>query len=741
MSPVLLLLATLLSPDAAAEPVRLGAEGLVSILRTGNAVNLQEQSDVHVVPGDDAYLVVWTDTRGEYPSYNGFYPPAGSAMRVGMTGALLDPVAISLPFAPQAVVWNGTHWIMIRDTGYVRISRQGELLDAKIRPFAKRLGIETMPAVWTGSAIVIAVRSGFGSFGRLYAAAFDADMNPLGEASLLEPADDGGHVFAIASNGDSALILYSDLFRSTKPVYTAMFNRNGVLESRRTINVTVPREQAALAAVGDGYLVAFHDTSTQNARYLTFHIDRNNDHGLTPLGPFGPTTVRHLTAAPAMLWKNGTATLFPVVGVNPSVDARLGAFRFSATGEYQSESPLLPWSYGSNRFPSVHAPVIASLKDSLLLASIDYPTNTSGRGVLNVRVTANAETLAAAPPKNVIVNVLPQETPVVAMSATQSLIVWRERVNDLEPLTLYATRAKDDGTILDMQSIRIATDTSNGQSPAVASDGRDFLVAWADAGGIRSALVSAAGTAGEPVRIAETTMFPATTDVAVASNGSGYLVAWTTSFGGGYEVRAARVGADGKLVDPVPIAFGGIFPRPFPRVTTDGRSYLLAWNASAARIDASGSVLVAPDRVLLGAGIAEAVWWSGASYGVWMREEWPSGYRLVRLGTNAAVLSSTAVPGVSLQTLDRRVFVCRGRSCSAPVGSGLVRVDDDGQAFTVATVALDPNPPARLATLLAGVSRTLVVYVRGPAEQPFGGVPRVFVRPLAPIGRTRAVRH
>jgi MYXO-CTERM domain-containing protein len=88
------------------------------------------------------------------------------------------------------------------------------------------------------------------------------------------------------------------------------------------------------------------------------------------------------------------------------------------------------------------------------------------------------------------------------------------------------------------------------RSPAVAFDGAQYLVAWAD-DVIRAARVSAAGVVLDPSGIVIHPVDPLSSGslLGVASNGSGFLITWSDTHVGDSVVRAARVDAGGSVLD------------------------------------------------------------------------------------------------------------------------------------------------------------------------------------------------
>jgi len=146
--------------------------------------------------------------------------------------------------------------------------------------------------------------------------------------------------------------------------------------------------------------------------------------------------------------------------------------------------------------------------------------------------------------------------------------------------------------------------SSRAQSqPAVASDGTDFLVAWADRYQsyyriMRGSRVTAQGAVLDTVTIS----FGFGWDhPAVAFGGDQYLVAWETGDEYNLDIRGARVTSSGHTLDSVPISItsaGG--HQVLPAASCDGENFLVAWSDKrrsrgyeiyCARVSPSGEML------------------------------------------------------------------------------------------------------------------------------------------------------
>jgi hypothetical protein len=123
---------------------------------------------------------------------------------------------------------------------------------------------------------------------------------------------------------------------------------------------------------------------------------------------------------------------------------------------------------------------------------------------------------------------------VAASNGSDFLFVWPEgndghfRLPDL--LDLHAARVDAAGT--SSGAIAIATGSADQRSPAVASDGRDFLIAYVEDERLVTKKMLREGTldgtsAADAGRAIDTTGTPVTP--AIAATGNGYVLAWEST--------------------------------------------------------------------------------------------------------------------------------------------------------------------------------------------------------------------
>lgn len=145
-------------------------------------------------------------------------------------------------------------------------------------------------------------------------------------------------------------------------------------------------------------------------------------------------------------------------------------------------------------------------------------------------------------------------------------------------------------------------------TPAIASNGSEFLLVWSDGSDIRGTRIDATGNVLD-TNLVISSATGAQTMPAVASNGTGFLVTWADGRGADLDIYAARVTAAGAVNDPsgIPV-YVGAHPQDWPKVASNGTDYLVTWqsNLDGTNLDVFGSRISAAGAVLDATGIAIA---------------------------------------------------------------------------------------------------------------------------------------
>ena len=195
-------------------------------------------------------------------------------------------------------------------------------------------------------------------------------------------------------------------------------------------------------------------------------------------------------------------------------------------------------------------------------------------------------------------------------------MVWTEWTAIFDsPVDVVAARISSEGRLLDPLGIRVSSDIPAPVSPAVASNGKDYLVVWDDWAalsepGIHGARITADGqVAGEGIIVINRLIHGERLSPAVAGGNDGYIVAWQDGRNAsgvqstGQDIYGTRVDSEGVVLDvdgfPICTAPGN---QGSPSVAQGSEGFLIVWGDSrnfpaqgddiyGARLDRNGTVL------------------------------------------------------------------------------------------------------------------------------------------------------
>ena len=164
--------------------------------------------------------------------------------------------------------------------------------------------------------------------------------------------------------------------------------------------------------------------------------------------------------------------------------------------------------------------------------------------------------------------------PRAAFNGTNYLVTWEEQKPlcciIIDPVIftgdLKGTRLTPELTRLDTEPIVIADSEQHDGSPAIASDGRDWLVAHVSGGDVVGRYVSANGTPGEVVTF-RMRQYP--NSVSVAWSGVDFAVVWAERYAGGTTAFISRTRRGGNAT-PAAVLTAGPGPLSFDTVAIAG---------------------------------------------------------------------------------------------------------------------------------------------------------------------------
>ncbi|MCU0223270.1 MAG: PKD domain-containing protein [Acidobacteria bacterium] len=306
--------------------------------------------------------------------------------------------------------------------------------------------------------------------------------------------------------------------------------------------------------------------------------------------------------------------------------------------------------------------VLALWSDNRANSTGGYEGETS-RDIYAMRFDGNGAPLDAVP-FAVTAARASQEFPRAAFNGTNWLVVFESY--DLTGTGYYyqkslaAVRVAPDGSVLDPVPIRILNVSPVGATWAVASDGRDWVVAMqgsATGGDLTAARISAAGVLLDPnprILVAETYYLRGALRLAFA--GGVYLMTFDEAMTGSSETSALRFDATLTPLDPAPVT---LLPHPIGMLASNGSGFYAVWTEQlpdysvavlGTRIDTAGHALDGTGVNISGlnapvAYTSTSVAWDGANW----KASWGAagGTRLARISSGGQVLDpgGVAVPG------------------------------------------------------------------------------------------------
>jgi hypothetical protein len=340
--------------------------------------------------------------------------------------------------------------------------------------------------------------------------------------------------------------------------------------------------------------------------------------------------------------------------------------------------------------------------------------------------------------------------PRAASNAAATLITWQEETGQGD---VFAARISPSGVVLDAPPLALARGFPEQAEPAVATDGLDWLVVWIERRTSRfqiaGARVSGSGQVLDPTGFLISPGPGAQGGPAVAWDGEQYVVAWADarSTTTGSDVMAARVLRDGGVRDPLglsvvsapdnqfaptvaPLGMGTVVAWLDRRTTTGSAVYAGRLARDGGRLDGSGFELPA------GGFGNESVAAAGSDAGaliVWSRFVGTTIARAARVTPAGLVLDDAGISldqpsntvGPPAVTFDGRQYLAAWFSTTTLVGATgrLVaeRVGLDGTRLDPLGVTLSgPTRPASMPTLTCAQRSCLGAWVGVDATQAGG---------------------
>lgn len=521
---------------------------------------LNNQSSPSVAFDGVNYFVVWKDERNDNGDIYG--------ARVNTSGVVIDTNGIRISQAVNnqsnpVIAFDGTNYLVVWDdsrTGgtytdiyAARVSKSGIVLDTNGIPVSIASYNQSNPAVvFNGSNYFVVWQDNRYNISNWEI--FGARVNTSG--IVLDP--DGilisyatGHQWypAVARDGTNCLVVWGDRRSGTREdIYGARVSSSGTVIDPDGFPISTVAQNGqyfpSVAFDGTNYLVVWDD----------YRSTTHNIYGA------------RVTPAGAVLDPNGR------VISNAARDQLYPTIAFGDTNY------LVVWDdYRSNVDFDIYG------------ARVDVSGSVIDFNGIIVSSAINYQLLPAS-----------------AFGVDNYLVVW-EDTRGQTYFDIRGARVSPSGLILNSSSIPISTATNDQMSPAVAFDGTNYLVVWADmrtnVWDIYGTRVDQSGNVLNPAGIVISNAANYQEKPAVAFDGTNYLVVWQDKRGGTYyDIYGTRVNQSGTVLNPTGISISNAaLDQVEPEVAFDGTNYLVVWedyrNTSTApdiyctRVNPSGTVL------------------------------------------------------------------------------------------------------------------------------------------------------
>jgi hypothetical protein len=565
------------SPDAP-EAGWLGPVSGVEFVISG-APALGAQAQPAAVWNGQHTFVAWSDGRD--PQRARIF-----GARVAPDGSLLDPTGIPLVAGTQPRLgWNGqSHLLVYRDqleasNGRLvarRFAADGTVLAGEPVVLTTKPSALEPPAIGSnGDGFLIAWidhRNEISQrWARLYAARVDAGGRLLDPQGLRLTSDDyepdGVSDLSVAWNGQTYLVSWVGPFG----VMVSRVARDGGLFSPAALQVSYPGghpRHPALDFDGTSNLVVWdHLDYPDDSRTLwAAHVNPAvgaRDQPMFPIEPMGGNPVR---TRPLLAWM-GTHHVLLWNELDQMRSARLSpAGDLLDRGSFEGPRQVGP------------SPVLAGGPSGSLL--VGTSADTTHAGVLGWRVRTDAQ-FEEGPPLRISTSAVTQRQGTLAWNGTRYLAVWQDHY--FEDPQLKVQLLDQAGRTLSSEASALAESIVPTVPPAVASNGKDFLVVWettAPAGGLKASFMAGDGSTAGAKDIVVSRAPGRQTLPAVVWTGTTFLVAWIDTRGGAGDatsVHAARIDNAGTNLDPDSFLLGDTTGASTVSVAGGRGGLLLVW--------------------------------------------------------------------------------------------------------------------------------------------------------------------
>jgi hypothetical protein len=530
---------------------------LLDVLGLPICVRERNQRKPAIAFDGENHLVVWEDFRLDY---------RGDILgaRVSPSGVVLDRggFAISTSGSRQYlpdIAFDGTNYLVVwerrptwewrGDIHGKRVTTSAAVIDGDVIVISESEDAEMRPAVaFNGENYMVAWESGvYADHGEhLYGARVSRSGAVLDTSGISLPAatEDFNNP-EVVPNGSGYMILWHGQRGTSPDIYGARVDASGVVLDPEGIALCTEEDsqvRPTVASDGAGHMVFWDD---QRNDHIDVYAARVDSSGSVIDGNGGLVSLA------------ANYQVLPAIGSNGDNFLVVWEDGMSGTSEIRG-SLVDPWYMVMNKTSTPISrgagdrgnPAIASDGEDYMVVWADERAGTPAVYGARVSPTGKVTDRDGIP---ISLNAISAKAPDIAFDGTNYMVVWQE-IYDGDP-GIFAGLIDGSGNLLEPNRIPVAVEEGDQSDPAIAYDGRNYLIAWIDgSSGICCARVAPNGTVLDKEGILISSGETEKKHPDVAFDGLRYTVVWEGDRGGKINVYSARVHPAGIVVDDEPIS-------------------------------------------------------------------------------------------------------------------------------------------------------------------------------------------
>lgn len=445
-----------------------------------------DQEPPHIAFGNSDYLVVWEDYRsgiGDGDFYGTRVSPAGVVL--DPNGIPVCNNADDQIFGD--VAFDGTNWLAVfYNYGAealiygARVNSAGQVLDTNGFQISPNGSDPSFSAVtFDGTNYLVVWQQDPGGYDDIRA----ARVSPSGV--VLDPsgidvcmAADDQKVPAVAAGSGEFMAVWQDQRESFYPdIYSARISSAGTVLDPDGFELGLTCNKQTFPDVafdGTNYLAVWEDNRLHPDTSKVFAMRISANGAALDVAPLAVCNAGGNQKDPSVVFDGLNYLVIWSDWRNGSANTDVYGARLSPSGAVLDPNGIpIAVNVSSEYYPAAVSDGTQSLAVWSLRVGNDYHIYAARISRQGVVLDPNGIAVSAESKL--------QFQPEAAFGDSVFLIAWEKESNGSNPMDIYAARMKSDGTVLDPGGIGVSTVYNKNQNaPVVGFDGKDFVIAWVD---------------------------------------------------------------------------------------------------------------------------------------------------------------------------------------------------------------------------------------------------------------------